>query len=184
MSKIAVITPTIPRRSSLLEECRESVREQNVGVPFEHFVGEDTHGAGCATFRNGIVWGLASDFDWLAFLDDDDTMLPDHLRLLFAASENADIVYSDCETVGWKKSWESSPFNSGKLFIRNFIPVTVLMRRSLFDSLGGFRSVFAEDWDLWKRSWLADARFAFVPEVTWLYRRIDQTMLTTGKMVA
>jgi glycosyltransferase involved in cell wall biosynthesis len=180
--KIAVITPTISSRSKLLSECKQSVRNQTTNIYIFHSYGEDTDRVGCGQMRNKLISQLDSSYDWIAFLDDDDVMLSNHLELLSQYCDTADIIYSDCETVGWFKSWETSAFNKDRLFQRNYIPVTVLMRRSTFESMNGFAHIFAEDWDLWKRCSIAGARFAFVPQVTWQYRRFGESMLTTGQI--
>ena len=179
--KIAVITPTIASRSSFLKECVQSVLNQTTNIPILHLVGEDINKVGCGIMRNQLVSFADPSYDWIAFLDDDDLMLPQHLELLSQHCDTADIIYSDCETIGWEKSWNTIPFNREIMQQRNYIPVTVLMRRSLFESMGGFAYIFAEDWDLWKRC-SSFARFTFVPQVTWQYRRIGESMLTTGSI--
>jgi len=180
--KIAVITPTISHRSYLLDQCKQSVCNQTTKVPVLHVWGEDVARVGCGQMRNKLIASLDSSYDWVSFLDDDDVLLPQHLDVLSQRCDSADIIYSDCETVGWQKSWEITSFNQQRLFERNYIPVTVLMRRSTFEAANGFARIFAEDWDLWKRCSLAGARFAFVPQVTWQYRRFGDSMLTTGQI--
>jgi hypothetical protein len=59
------------------------------------------------------------------------------------------------------------------LMRRNFIPVTALIRKDLWDLLGGQRKVPMEDHDFYKRAWLHGARFKCVPEVLWSYRFHD-----------
>jgi len=183
--KIAIITPTISSRSEVLEECKKSVKNQIVNVSFEHFIGIDKLKLGCGAVRNAIEDSLLEEYDWLSFIDDDDLMLPGHLQTLVNACERRDIIYSDVETVGWEKSWTSRYFDLKDLQERNYIPVTVLIRRSVFKRAGGFRHVFAEDWDLWKRCAEFGARFQYVPKVTWLYRRIanSKSMLEYNQIV-
>jgi glycosyltransferase involved in cell wall biosynthesis len=182
--KIAVITPTIENRKDLLEECMVSVQNQTINSHVNQFVKTDYYGRGCGTIRNELVNYIEPNFDWLAFLDDDDVMLPNHLELLANEADSADVIYSDVETVGWQKSWISRPFNLEEIKIRNYIPVTVLIRRSVFEQFGGFKRVFAEDWDLWKRLGSAGIRFSYVPKVTWQYRRIANrpSMLESNKI--
>lgn len=170
--KIAVITPTLCDRSDLLEECKKSVRLQTAPFPVFHAVAIDTRRRGSGNMRNRIVYNLSPDYDWLAFVDDDDILLPDHLRLLAEASQNADIIYSETQTVGFSWPLVIGPFNRERLFRENFIPVTVLMRRSVFEKAGGFRNCWVEDHDLWKRCAELGARFAYVPQVTWQYRQL------------
>lgn len=183
--KIAVITSTLSERADLLQECRISVLNQTADCPIKHFVKIDENRAGSATVRNEVIKNLDASFDWLAFLDDDDLLLPDHFKILVDKAAFSDIIYSDCQTVGWDKTWVTKDFNLEEIKIRNYIPITALIRRSVFEKVGCFRSIFPDDWDLWKRCGEAKARFVYVPKVTWQYRRIAnrQTMLTTGRII-
>src|ERR1019366_7731644 len=94
--KIAVITPTKPNRAQLLEECRASVREQTRAAD-THAVAIDGTLEGPSAVRNRLILELPPEYDWVAFLDDDDVMLPDHLKVLSSASEGADVIYSLCQ---------------------------------------------------------------------------------------
>src|SRR5208337_2611619 len=93
---IAVITPHKPGRESLLIECIASVRVQT--VPHSHFIETDSLRLGPSILRNAMVNALPVEYDWIAFLDDDDLFLPNHLATLSAVSENADVVYSSCQS--------------------------------------------------------------------------------------
>jgi hypothetical protein len=176
INKIAVVTPTVPNRSSLLEECKASVKAQTWGGDILHAVGEDHANVGAAAMRNDIVQGIDPSYEWLAFCDDDDVLLPDHLATLAAASNGADIIYSDCREKGFTKTWKTRPFNYEEVKAANYIPVTVLMRRSMFEKVGGFQSepYPGEDQHLWLRAALAGARFVYVPQTTWTYRQHPQ----------
>jgi len=162
--KIAVVTPSKPNRAQLLEECKASVQAQTKIVHI-HSIKIDSDCKGPSTIRNEIVRELPLDIDWLAFLDDDDVMLPDHLRILSEASEQADVVYSLCQI-----ECNTRPFDPQALKEANYIPVTALVRRSIFEQVGGFSDVPLEDWVLWKKILDAGGRFVYVPRVTWTYR--------------
>jgi hypothetical protein len=174
--KIAVVTPTIPSRLGLLAECKASVKAQTWGGEILHVIGEDHTNVGAAAMRNNIVRGIDSSYEWLAFCDDDDILYPEHLATLAAASDGADVVYSDCREDGFTKTWKTRPFNYEEVKAANYIPVTVLMRRSMFEKVGGFQSepYPGEDQHLWLRAALAGARFAYVPQATWTYRKHPQ----------
>lgn len=173
MSGVSVLTPALPSRERLLAECVASVARQEV-PPVEHLVAYDHARAGPSALRNRLALAAASD--WLAFLDDDDLLLPNHLRVLLeGAGTGADVVYSYCAVEGRVESpsWSpNTPFDADALRKNNFIPVTCLVRRARFLAVDGFRAVEhgMEDWDLWLRLLDAGARFACVPEVTWVYR--------------
>lgn len=174
---IAVVTPSLPARSKMLGEAIESVKSQTL-QPKCHLV---AMGLGRSIARNAMVDAayFRLGCTWLAFLDDDDLLLPNHLELLASAADSqTDLVYSRCEVqaeagVGhpdissWRRPWSPSD-----IMVANWIPVTVLMRASTFLDLGGFEPTTEprEDWDLWQRLAKIDGAVNCVDEVTWIYR--------------
>lgn len=181
ITKIAVITPTVPSRSALLEECKASVKAQTWDGEVTHAIGIDETGEGAAATRNKIVQGLAPDISWIAFCDDDDKLHPEHLATLVNASGDADIIYSDCQAEGFTKTWQTRDFNYDEVKSANYIPVTVLMRRSVFDKIGGFdlNHYPGEDQWMFLNAASAGARFKYVPQVTWTYHKSAQHRLTS-----
>jgi len=168
--KIAVLTPSIPEREVFLRECIEAVRRQTL-KPYVHVVMIDFGRVGPTRLRNGMA--ASTDADWLAFVDDDDLIDPEHLEVLASHSDGFDIIYSDCRVVGAEMPWKVQQFDLQAVRQANYVPITVLMRRKLFLELGGFhldRGSIGEDCDLWIRAGESGARFRFVPQVTWTYR--------------
>ena len=164
---IAVITPSIPSRFSLLRECIESVKAQTRPADL-HIVEVDADKVGPCKLRNKMVSELPSEIDWVAFLDDDDLFLPQHLEKLSAVSKSADVVYSSCQP---GIATVILPFDREALRHGNYIAVTSLVRRSMFEQVGGFPNLPRyEDWKLWQSIDAAGGRFVFVPEQTWTYR--------------
>lgn len=103
---------------------------------------------------------------WLAFLDADDTWLPRKLeRQLALADDTIGLVYSDRYNTGSRGSLpeiqsDIQQMYEGRVFLDlllgNVITTSsVLIRRSIFDAIGGFSEdpslPPAEDWDLWLR---------------------------------
>jgi hypothetical protein len=178
--RIGVLTPSLPERQHLLVECRASVSAQT-SPPQLHQVRLDLARRGPSAVRNELVSALPPTVDWIAFVDDDDLLLPGHLERLAAAASTSDIVYSRCHIDGPAVPWRVQPFDAQLLQHANYIPVTVLMRRSLFVDLKGFRDLNRdEDWDLWKRAASAGARFHFVDEATWVYRMRAESRTLCG----
>lgn len=202
MPTVAICIPTIPKRHDRLAEAIASVVAQT-RYPDEIHVAVDFGdrsadlGDGSSPTRNRALFAASTDY--VAFLDDDDVMLPDHLDLLVTAAERtgADLVYP----------WFTAPGASGKLaddiddltrkvygkpfgpdiekLLRhsNHIPVTTLVRRSMAVKVGGFPPLAEapvhpfpphqrlEDWGFLLRLLDAGAVFHHVPEITWEWRQ-------------
>jgi len=79
MAAITVIVPTIPTRGELLNRALETVAAQTL-QPAGVIVEMDQKREGAATVRNRALDRVSTEF--VAFLDDDDELLPNHLKLL------------------------------------------------------------------------------------------------------
>lgn len=193
MLDAVVVIPTIRGREDMLARAMASVRE--AGVLYGFSVALDENGEGPAIGRNRAV-DLADlpggESTWIAFLDDDDEFMPGHLSACIQHAEEtgADVVYPWFELIREGKNrndWAfllidgedafGQPFNEGALRLNNYIPVTALVRRSLFEQVGGFPvpgseewpHVQNEDWGLWLRLLDAGAKFSHLPQRTWTW---------------
>lgn len=165
---ISVLTASLPSRAPMLAECMASVAAQT-HRPVEHLVGVDHAGVGPSAIRTRLA--AAAIGEWVAIVDDDDLLYPQHLERLLAASTDAAVVYSFCDVEG--RDWNPNrAFDADALRAGNYIPITTLIRADLARSLGWRERVANgwEDWDFWLRALDAGARFVCVPEVTWRYR--------------
>lgn len=169
---VCVLTPTLPSRRSLLDEATESVQAQT--VPCEHLTGIDWDHEGPAAIRNRLADQTGAR--WLLPLDDDDTLDPDFVETLLPHLHHADIVYPWCRVEDHADNLE--PWSPNRLFRPepllnyNFIPVTALIRHSLWDRVGGMPHARRyEDFLFWRKCLAAGARFKCVDEVRWSYRR-------------
>lgn len=104
---------------------------------------------------------------YVAYLDDDDRLLPEHLGTLVEFLERGthQVAYTDAWRVTERGSEGarqevrrdqpySYDYDFGRLLVKNYIPVLCLMhRRTCLDDVGAFdESLFVhEDWDLWIR---------------------------------
>jgi glycosyltransferase involved in cell wall biosynthesis len=98
MRHVAVCIPTIPKRAALLARAIASVEAQVVGddVLVQSYVYTDNARDGAWVARNrAIDLAFAHNPDWVLFLDDDDELDADAVRILLAAADdsNADIVW-------------------------------------------------------------------------------------------
>lgn len=168
----------------MLGENVASVAKQTL-KPREHLIAVDYDRRGSAYMRNQLV-AASRHGDWIAFLDDDDIMWPNHLeRLAEEAEAGADIVYSQADGYPVARPFDADELRAGG----NMIPATVLMRRDLFREVGGFKpsEVCLNGWEdrqLWADALDAGAKFAFVPEPTWIYRLLPTSKTHVGEALA
>ena len=159
---ISVLTPVIPEREALLQECVASVEAQTY-PEVEQLVGMDEERRGCSWTINRLAERAKGE--WLLPLADDDLLLPGGLAALHARSEGADVVFAPPLVWG----------NADQHFFGDppYIPSTALIRTSLWRDLGGYDEgvVREEDRGLWVKAMEAGAVFVRTNEQpVWLYR--------------
>lgn len=203
MTKVAVCIPTIPLREDVLKRAVRSAGDQSLpsDVSVMISIALDENGDGAAPTRNRAWQRVDKSADWVAFLDDDDELRPNHVAdcLELAERTGADLVYpwfnihdpsgNDITTNDPLRvpvdGRYVSPYGvrfddelKHEIMTRNnFIPVTVLVRRSLLEEVGGFPipgtpewpDTTCEDWGLWRRLLNAGARFEHLPRRTWIW---------------
>lgn len=175
---ITVVIATIEPRTgpgNLLERAVRSAGEAQTLKPARILVQVDADREGAAATRNRALEDV--DTEYVAFLDDDDELLPDHLKLCGRAARliGADVVYPGYECVGGADpvGCFGIPFDGALLEQRNFIPVTVLARTEAVRAAGGFQERPdehgdpCEDWGLWLAMHEQGATFYHLPRVTW-----------------
>lgn len=137
MTTISVVVPTIPPRARLLMRALASVAAQT-RMPDEIIVTVD-HDARGATWTRQHGLDQATG-DWVAFLDDDDELLPLHLERLLevAESSDADMVFPWFHVVGGRDPF---PQHFGRQWNRTDptqTTITFLVRRQAAIDCGGF----------------------------------------------
>ena len=183
-SSVAVIVTTRDR-PALLADALRSVAAQTT-TPHEIVIADDGERAlgaleppggiplrvvrvvvrnpGAARNRAAAHTGAA----WLAFLDDDDRWLPEHLAGFAPVFEDPDgeVAYRDCAVIRESLEPDGSRVEHERIVIArdwdpslmrtdDYIPPSsILFRRSLFSRLRGFDESLArsEDWDLLLRA--------------------------------
>jgi glycosyltransferase involved in cell wall biosynthesis len=183
MSDVTVVIPTIPPRSHLLQRAVASVHDQMV-QPKMTVIEYDKNHEGAAVTRNRGLERVETEF--VAFLDDDDELLPNHLELCLDEIERtgADLVYPWFITNDMTDPLPGAygrPFSEKILRAGNYIPVTVVARTESVRRAGGFINMpndFGacwEDWGCWLRMVDAGARFVHLPERTWVWNRHEDS---------
>jgi glycosyltransferase involved in cell wall biosynthesis len=151
---VTVAIPSIPGREELLGRALDSVQAQTV-APQRVLVHTDVERHGAAWARNQLLRRIRTS--WVAWLDDDDELLPDHLEVLLngANQSGADLIYSNPIVVGARDPLAvcdddgrvvQSPVDisfgpAQEQWLRergNFIPITYLVRTSALRAVGGY----------------------------------------------
>jgi glycosyltransferase involved in cell wall biosynthesis len=140
---------------------------------------------GLATARNNGLRRLDTRF--LIVLDADDRLTPPALRLMreaLDADESIGFAYGITRFFGdWSGVMTMPPYDPYKLLYRHTIGSTCLMRRELFEDVGGYDPAFRryEDWEFWlhalEKGWLGRQ----LPEVTFEYRRHGESMISDAR---
>lgn len=194
---ITVVTPTIAPRENQLKRCARSVdsammhfRLKTTGQPFiglHHLISHDDAHQGAAKTRQ---YGLDRvGTEWVAFIDDDDEMLPRHLLALWTAAREhqVDYVWSRFRiTYPNGAALDGPAFLGAKAFSQwndedpAQTTITTLVRTELARAAGGFTQFeengeqvdghrAGEDFEFTMRCRKAGGKFRHVPEVTWLW---------------
>jgi glycosyltransferase involved in cell wall biosynthesis len=136
--------------------------------------------AGLSAARNA---GLrASETPYLIALDADDRLAPEaltRLRERLDRDPRLGFSYGVARFIGhWEGTLTFPPYDPYKLLYRHIIGATALMRRELFEEVGGFDPAFSryEDWEFWVHALAHGWRGEKVDTVTLFYRRHGRTM--------
>ncbi|MBR7138351.1 MAG: glycosyltransferase [Lentisphaeria bacterium] len=152
----------------------------------EEFLERFTHDPRVKIFRTvnqgicGNTHFLASNAsgEFIFLMDHDDFLLPDTLERLAAAQqkEKSDFVYADEFVLIMAEDHLlkniKKPFTMTALERENFINHPALIRKSLFEKSGGFRTGFegSQDHDLYLRLCENTSRITYVPETLYVWR--------------
>ncbi len=169
--------------STVTQSVRFIRHEENRGLP--------------ATRNTGIEAALGN---WVALLDSDDLWKPEHLESLVrqiyrtpdATLVHAGSILFQSETGKFLETRAPSPEMTGNfphsLFVGQYIiqPASVLLRRELWEKVGGFDPAFryVEDRDMWLRCARAGGRFVYSGEETCLYRKHTGALSTHAPEMA
>lgn len=165
---VTVCTPSIPHRSEMLQECMESVRNQT-WHPKAHLIAIDYERVGGARMLNTLI--DAANTEWIAPLADDDLFYPQYIEKLLTNAGDADMIYPWCEVTGTRNGWNpNSLLDIERLKSDNYIPATVLIRKSAWEKLGGYPEVVCEDHAMWVKMIEANMEIKCFPEILWQYR--------------
>lgn len=150
--KLSILTPAIPKRMLQVAELCESVQAQVGTLPVEHLVFIDNRKRTIGEKRDALL--RIAKGHYVAFVDDDDEILPGYVsELVKAAQANPDVITFKQESVidglkGWINFGLGNPneaFSPGATARRNAWHVCA-WRRSLA-LLSHFPAInYGEDW--------------------------------------
>lgn len=193
---VTVVTASLPARAELLKLAVRSVEHQT-RQPVAHIIAQHRFEV-WVNFRERIARTMnmarrAVTTEWVAFLDDDNQWLPDHVRLAEQHFHRADVVYSPCTPMACHDgSGSTFMFNAidvnaepnfvGRQSVENLIDTNCFIRRAMLDELGWFTESWGHygiselgcispDHDLFYRLALWGARFVHQPVPTWVYNQ-------------
>lgn len=181
---ITVVIPSIPPRVELLNRALASVENQKLR-PDRVVVEVDVDRSGAAVTRQRGLERVETP--WVAFLDDDDEFLPEHLEacFVFALENDADYVYPwyTVITRQGKTGHDPMPAFFGKPWDNDQphqTTITTLVRTELAQSVGfqdspgldpngGKVIVGGEDYRFTLGCMFAGAKIMHLPQRTWLW---------------
>jgi glycosyltransferase involved in cell wall biosynthesis len=174
---VTVLIPSVPTRSRMLNRAVVSVLNQ-LRQPDRILISIDHDRLGAAGNRNRMIGSVFTE--WVAFLDDDDEFLPEHLLVLLQNSHDADVIYTGCIVIGalgreipLKEEWGrfGQPFDGELLRRKSYLPVTSLVRTEFLSS-SSFKApgnTDYDDWGMYLSILDQGGRFKHVPQKTWTW---------------
>jgi glycosyltransferase involved in cell wall biosynthesis len=145
LADVTVLIPSRWNRGEWRDRALRSVEEQTIGkVPTLVVIGLGKHEA--------YNQAMNVDTEFVAILDDDDYMLPNHLETLVAAQleSDADVVWSMIEVTDGTNSvrW-AADYTPDRLDDFNFMYNGYMFRSSLLREYGGHSGDGLSDWKFW-----------------------------------
>lgn len=192
---VSVLIPCF-NKEEFLDECIASIERQTkqpkeiilvhdqCEEPKAHVLADAIilrHNVGVAKVRD--VAFKYSTSPLILFLDADDVISPDYIeKMILALADGADVVYPDTFFWDWQGQASSihvTPDEVTPAYVnlhkKTALPVTCLMKREVYERVGGFRELpILEDLDFFLRAMCNDYTFKKAQTLLW-YRQTQGT---------
>lgn len=166
-------------------EILENLKKQGIII-----ISQTNKGPGSA--RNKGVFHSAGEY--LLFLDSDNMVKPEYLKKalkILESSNETGVVYSKPFFFGGssigKDRFFSKEFSADGLLEGNFIDMCSVVRRVVFDEVGGFDEhkdlIGWEDWDFWIRISQTIWKFHFIDQELFEYRVREDSLMGTSDQI-
>jgi glycosyltransferase involved in cell wall biosynthesis len=145
------------------------------------FIHRSPNRGAAATFNDGVQ---ATSGSLIVVLDADDRLSPNYLEKVSdaIAQGGADFAYTETRLFGVDDGvWPARPFETAWLARENFVNVSAMFRREVFESTGGQRTDMQafEDWEFWVHAADLGFRGAAVSDCWLDYRRHQHASRST-----
>lgn len=184
IADVTVCTATIPTRAHLLKRAFESVENQTLKVK-QHLIEVDEKREGQSSVLDRLI--KTAKTKYVAMLDDDDELLPNHIELLYQkiTQTKADLVYphfrySASHDAGHLEKYRGQPWDNN---YPHQVAITWIAKRKTLLEVGGFSQGFdinsyevdnegnrvGQDFHIIKKLAAANKHITNIPDVTWIY---------------
>jgi len=137
----------------------------------------DQANGGLSAARNTGI--RAAKADYLIFLDADNLLMPGYLQQGLEILEHhpdIDIVYGESYKFGAESGrLLTKEYSLHTLMTYNYIDACCLVRKSLFEDLGGFDEQMKlgyEDWEMWMRAGISGKKFHYLRDIVCQHYRV------------
>ncbi len=184
IADVTVCTSTIPTRVELLQRAVLSVQNQTLKVK-EHSIKLDSEKLGQPAVLDQIINEATTKY--VAILDDDDELLPNHIELLYKkiVETDADLVfphfrYSNLSDAGHLEKFRGLPWDNNN---PHQVAITWIAKRQSILDVGGFSGDFdvnsfevdnegnriGHDFNVIKKLCKANKYITNILDITWIY---------------
>lgn len=137
----------------------------------QYFYSRHKYNQGFYAARNSGV--KLSSGDVICWIDDDDVFIRENVNEMksFVEKTDADIWSFPVETFGLSSGlWGCLPESFDALLVNNTIPSGCWYKKSVWNDVGGYKSIRSEDWLFWVEAMHLKKKFSFFDKPVYKHR--------------